>query len=148
MQIIQCADMLPMFDACFITKAIVSSHFLCHTTQVNINRLQRVQNTLGCIICRLNRFSHITPFLNKHYIGSPLSIAKYNLLKYKAITLNQPSYLSSLMKGTSHVANAFQFPEPNPTNSCGRTFCAVPAPSDWNKLPKVFRTQYIVTGFR
>ena len=51
-------------------------------------------------VCKLNKFSHVTPFLHKlHWLPIHYRILfKYNLLTYKAIHFSQPLYLSSLIR--------------------------------------------------
>ena len=48
-------------------------------------------------LCKLNKFSHVTPFLHKlHWLPIHYHIMfKYNLLTYKAIHFSQPLYLFS-----------------------------------------------------
>ena len=89
-----------------VANALVSSHLdysyspLYHTKKAYTVRLQRVQNALCCTVCKLNKFSHVTPFLQKlHWLPIHYHILfKYNLLTYKALPFSQPPYLSSLIR--------------------------------------------------
>ena len=67
----------------------------------NIAKLQRVQNDLCHIIFRLDKMSHVTPFLKKlHWLPIQHCILfKYNLLVYKAINLSALIRSSSLTRG-------------------------------------------------
>ena len=89
-----------------VANALVSSHLdycnslLYHTKKAYTVQLQRVQNASCRTICKLNIFSHVTPFLHKlHCLPIHHRILfRYNLFTYKAINFDQPPYLSSLIK--------------------------------------------------
>ena len=65
---------------------------LYHTKKSIISRSQSNQNVLCCIVCKLNKFSHVTPFLHKlHWLPMQYYILfKYNLLTYKEKNLANP----------------------------------------------------------
>ena len=69
-------------------------------SKYNVAKLQKIQNDLCRIVFRLNRTSHVTPFLQKlHWLPITYRILfKYNLITFKAIKFSQPIYLSSLIK--------------------------------------------------
>ena len=69
----------------------------------NVAKLQKIQNALCRIVFRLDRTSHVTPFLQKlHWLPITYRILfKYNLITFKAINFFQPTYLSSLIKTSS-----------------------------------------------
>ena len=102
----------------------------------NIAKLQRVQNALCRIIFRLDKMSHVTPFLKKlHWLPIQHRILfKYNLLVFKAINLSQPPYLSASIRSSSLTR--------------GRRGFAVAAPAECNKLPQTVRSQQTIDGFR
>ena len=89
-----------------VANALVSSclnycsSLLYHTKKAYSVRLQRVKHAVCHTLCKLNKFSRVTPFLHKlHWLPIHYSILfKYNLLTYKAINISQPPYLSSLIK--------------------------------------------------
>ena len=97
----------------FWANAMVSSHLdycnslLYGVSKSNIAKLQRVQNALCRIIFRLDKMSHVTPFLKKlHWLPIQHRILfKYNLLVFKAINLSQPPYLSALIRSSSPLAS-------------------------------------------
>ena len=84
--------------AILLANAMVSScldycnSLLYGVSKSNIAKLQRVQNALCRIIFRLDKMSHVTPFLKKlHWLPIQHRIMfKYNLLVFKAINLSQP----------------------------------------------------------
>ena len=113
----------------------------------NIAKLQRDQNALCSIIFRLDKMSHVTPFLKKlHWLPIQHRILfKYNLLVFKAINLSQPPYLSALIRLSSLTHDN----RLSVSSTCPkmRGF-AVAAPAEWNKLPQTARSQQTIDGFR
>ena len=95
--------------AILLANAMVSSRLdycnslLYGVSKSNIAKLQRVQNALCRIIFRLDKMSHVTPFLKKlHWLPIQHRILfKYNLLVFKVINLSQPPYLSALIRSSS-----------------------------------------------
>ena len=102
----QIRKFLEVETAILLANAMVSSCLgYCNSLLygVNIAKLQRVQNALCRIIFRLDKMSHVTPFLKKlHWLPIQHRILfKYNLLVFKAINLSQPPYLSALIRSHS-----------------------------------------------
>ena len=117
----------------------------------NIAKLQRVQNALCRIICRLDKMSHVTPFLKKlHWLPIQHRILfKYNLLVFKAINLSQPPYLSALIRSSSLTrGNRLSVSSTRPKKHIGRRGFAVAAPAEWNKLPQTVRSEQTIDRFR
>ena len=113
---------LSVETAILLANAMVSSPDYCNSllygvSKYNIAKLQRVQNALCRIIFRLDKMSHVTPFMKKLHPGFQFNIVsffKYNLLVFKAINLSQPPYLSALIKdrAVSLVATGYLSPQP------------------------------------
>ena len=63
-------------------------------SKYNVAKLQKIQNALCRIVFRLDRTSHVTPFLQKlHWLPITYRILfKYNLFTFKAIKFSQPIY--------------------------------------------------------
>ena len=117
----------------------------------NIAKLQRIQNALCHIIFRLDKMSHVTPFLKKlHWLAVQHRILfKHNLLVFKAINLSQPPYLSALIRSRSLTrGNRLSISSTRPKKHIGRRGFAVDAPAEWNKLPQTLRSQQTIDGFR
>ena len=124
---------------------------LCGVSKSNIAKLQRVQNALCRIIFRLDKMSHVTPFLKKlHWLPIQHRILfKYNLFVFKAINLSQPPYLSALIRSSSLTrGNRLSISSTRPNKHIGRRGFAVAAPAEWNKLPQTVRSQQTIDGFR
>ena len=138
-------------------SALVSSYLnycnslLYNTKKAYTCKLQRVQNALCHVVCKLNKFSHVTPFLYKlHWLPIHYCILfKYNLLTYKTIHFSQNPYLSSLIRRSDLIrGNCLSISLSKPNKRSGlRSFMAA-APTEWNKLPQVIRTIESISGFR
>ena len=97
---------LSVETAALLANSMISSRLdYCHSllygvSKDNVAKLQKIQNALCRIILRLDRTSHVTPFLQKlHWLPITYRILlKYNLITFKAIKFSQPIYLSSLIK--------------------------------------------------
>ena len=143
--------------AILLANVMVSSRLdycnslLYGVSKSNIAKLQRVQNALCRIIFRLDKMSHVTPFLKKlHWLPIQHRIRfKYNLLVFKAINLSQPLYLSALIRSSSLTrGNRLSISSTRPKKHIGRRGFAVAAPAEWNKLPQTVRSQQTIDGFR
>ena len=114
----QIRKFLSVETAILLANAMVSSRLdycnslLYGVSKSNIAKLQRVQNALCRIIFRLDKMSHVIPFLkNLHWLPVQHCILfKYDLLVFKAINLSQPPYLSVLIRSSS--LTDYQSPEP------------------------------------
>ena len=82
-------------------------------SKYNVSKLQKIQNALCRIVFRLDRTSHVTPFLQKlHWLPITYRILfKYNLITFKAIEFSQPIYLSSLIKTSCLTRGNRLFPQ-------------------------------------
>ena len=143
--------------AILLANAMVSSRLdycnslLYGVSKSNIAKLQRFQNALCCIIFRLDKMSHVTPFLKKlHWLPIQHCILfKYNLLVFKAINLSQPPYLSALIRSSSLTrGNRLSVSSTRPKKHIGRRGFAVAAPAEWNKLPQTVRSEQTIDHFR
>ena len=148
---------LEVETAILLANAMVSScldycnSLLYGVSKSNIAKLQTVQNALCRIIFRLDKMSHVTPFLKKlHWLPIQHRILfKYNLLVFKAINLSQPLYLSALIRSSSLTrGNRLSISSTRPNKHIGRRGFAVAAPAELNKLPQTVRSQQTIDGFR
>ena len=100
---------LSVETAALLANSMISSRLdycnslLYSVSKYNVTKLQKIQNALCRIVFRLDRTSHVTPFLQKlHWLPIAYRILfKYNLITFKAIKFSQPTYLSSLIKPSS-----------------------------------------------
>ena len=97
---------LTVDTAALLANSMISSRLdycnslLYGVSKYNVAKLQKIQNALYRIVFKLDRTSHVTPFLQKlHWLPIIYRILfKYNLITFKAIKFFQPIYLSSLIK--------------------------------------------------
>jgi hypothetical protein len=114
-----------------------------------IERLQRVQNCAARVITGAGHNDHITPILRSlHWLPVKHRISyKINLLTFKAMHNNGPSYMSDLIERhrptrSLRSANLSLLTEPRfrLQKFGGRAF-DVGAPKLWNALPKDLRDE-------
>ena len=98
--------LLTISDIKTVATAVVSSlldycnSMLYGMTDCNINKLQRIQNSLARLVTNSNSRCHITPvFAELHWLPVSARIEyKVALLTYKAMTTERPIYLNELLK--------------------------------------------------
>ena len=73
---------------------------LYRTSLVNINKLQRVQNSAARIVTKSSRFDHITPVLAElHWLPIQYRIQfKIAVTAFKVLTMQESSYLTELVR--------------------------------------------------
>jgi hypothetical protein len=136
-------------DAKRIAVSMVSARLdycnsvLYNTTQSNLAKLQRLQNSLARAVTNTPKHEHITPVLaNLHWLPVTARIDyKIALLTYKTLVTKQPSYLHELLhvhQPTRSLRSAEQVNRlvVNSSRTCfaNRAFCYT-APTVWNSLP-------------
>ena len=122
---------------------------------MNINKLQRVQNTLARVVTGGRRYDHITPVLKelhwlpiKHRIDFNLAI-----IVYKVKQTQEPSYLAELL--IDHKPNrnlwsndCYLLERPRTRTVLATCTFSVAAPNIWNYLPNIIKTQYTIKEFK
>ena len=102
--------LLPLSAATALANSLVSSKLdYCNSlysgiSQANLNKLQRIQNSLARVITNTSKYQHITPILKKlHWLPIKQRIDyKLSLLTYKTLTNQQPTYLYNSLSFPSH----------------------------------------------
>ena len=102
--------LLPFSTATALANSLVSSKLdYCNSlysgiSQTNLNKLQRIQNSLARVITNTSKYQHITPTLKKlHWLPIRQRIDyKICLLTYKTLTNKQPTYLYNSLSFPSH----------------------------------------------
>ena len=92
---------LPLSTATALANSLISSKLdYCNSlysgiSQTNLNKLQRIQNSLARVITNTSKYQHITPTLKKlHWLPVKQRIDyKICLLTYKTLANQQPTYL-------------------------------------------------------
>ena len=125
------------------------------TSENNIRKLQRIQNTLARIVVGHPLAASSSELLyNLHWLPVHHRIHfKIALLAFKILTLNQPSYLSSLVKFNiaprslrSSDQHLLYLPRTR-TVTGGRAFSSA-APKIWNSLPISIRSSPSIASFK
>ena len=102
--------LLPFSAATALANSLVSSKLdYCNSlyngiSQANLNKIQRIQNTLARVVTNTSKFEHITPILKKlHWLPIKQRIDyKLCLLTYKTLQIQQPTYLYNSLSFPSH----------------------------------------------
>ena len=147
---------LSVDTAALLANSMISSRLdycnslLYGVIKYNVAKLQKIQNALCRIVFRLDRTSHVTPFIQKlHWLPITYSnLFKYNLITFKAIKFSQPIYLSSLIKTSCLMhGNRLSLSSVSHKKAIGRRGFAMASPTEWNRLPQSVRSQQTITGF-
>ena len=125
-------------------------------SDVQLQRLQRAQNTAARIVTRTKKLDHITPVLQQlHWLPVPHRIEfKLLLITYKAINGLAPQYLRDLIKHRSSSRTLrssdkclLNTPRWNLATYGRRSFASA-APVLWNALPLDIKTSPNVYIFK
>ena len=124
-------------------------------SQANLNKIQRIQNTLARVVTNTSKFEHITPILKKlHWLPIKQRIDyKLCLLTYKTLQIQQPTYLYNSLSFPSHSlstrsSDSSVLSIPYVRTSLGKRAFFVIAPRLWNSLPPDTRNSLSVSSFR
>ena len=143
-----------------VACALVTSYLdYCNSLLYNlpdrdIERLQRVQNCLACVVYKASRFSRSKPLL---YFLHCLPV-KYRIrfklctITFKALFFHQPTYLFNYLIPLQNprllrLSNTNMLTVPRFRTKWGSRAFAVAAPSNWNSLPVNLRTSSTVSWF-
>ena len=148
---------LSVETAALLANSVISSRIaycnslLYGVNKYNVAKFQKIQNALCRIVFRLDKTSHVTPYMQKLQ-WLPISyhiLFKYNLSTVKAIKFSQLSYLSYLIKSSSLThGNQLSFSSVRSKKAIGRQAFAMASPTEWNRLPQSARSQHTITGFQ
>ena len=118
--------------------------------QTNLNKLQRIQNSLARVITNTSKYQHITPTLKKlHWLPIKQRIDyKTCLLTYKTLTNQQPTYLYNSLSFPSHSvstrsSDSLVLSIPYVRSSLGKRAFSVIGPRLWNSLPLIPETHLL-----
>ena len=154
--------LLPLSAATALANSLVSSKLdYCNSlyngiSQANLNKIQRIQNTLARVVTHTSKFEQITPILKKlHWLQIKQRIDyKLCLLTYKTLQIQQPTYLYYSLSFPSHSlstrsSDSSVLSIPYVRTSLGkiRAFSVI-APRLWNSLPPDTRNSLSVSTFR
>ena len=153
--------LLPLSAATALANSLVSSKLdYCNSlysgiSQSNLNKLQRIQNSLARVITDTSKYQHITPTLKKlHWLPIKQRIDyKLCLLTYKTLTNQQPTYLYNSLPFPSHSvstrsSDSLVLSIPYVRSSLGKRAFSVIGPRLWNSLPPDTRNSNSLPTFR
>ena len=153
--------LLPLSAATALANSLVSSkRDYCNSlyngiSQANLNKIQRIQNTLARVVANTSKFEHITPILRKlHWLPIKQRIDyKLCLLTYKTLQIQQPTYLYNSLSFPSHSlstrsSDSSVLSIPYVRTSLGKRAFSVIAPRLWNSLPPDTRNSLSLSTFR
>ena len=153
--------LLPLSTATALANSLVSSKLdYCNSlysgiSQTNLNKLQRIQNSLARVITNTSKYQHITPTLKKlHWLPIKQRIDyKICLLTYKTLTNQQPTYLYNSLSFPSHSvstrsSDSLVLSIPYVRSSLGKRAFSVIGPRLWNSLPPDTRNSSSLPIFR
>ena len=93
--------LLPLSAATVLANSLISSKLdYCNSlyngiSQANLNKMQRIQNTLARVITNTSKFEHITPILKKlHWLPIKQRIDYKLMSSYIQNTSNSTTYLT------------------------------------------------------
>ena len=153
--------LLPLSAATALAHSLVSSKLdYCNSlyngiSQANLNKIQRIQNTLARVVTNTSKFEHITPILKKlHWLPIKQRIDyKLCLLTYKTLQIQPPTYLYNSLSFPSHSlstrsSDSSVLSIPYVRTYLGKRAFSVIAPRLWNSLPPDTRNSLSVSTFR
>ena len=141
----------------FITQRIDNCNSLLQNLpDMDIQKLQRLQNATARLVCRVKRSEHITPILYKLHWLPVYQRIKYKtlLLAFKCLHNLAPAYLCELIaryqpkrKLRSSALTLIDVQTAKLVTYGDRAF-AVTAPSLWNQLPEHIRGEQSLDSFK
>ena len=143
-----------------VALALVSSRLdyanslLYGTSDTNINKLQRIQNSLAKLVLKRPHISSSTALHNLHWLPIKQRIDfKISTFTYKLLHTRTPSYLSNLLLPYTPVRSLRSsdrdlLVQPSVSTVIGSRAFSVAAPTIWNKLPITIRQSSSLTSFR
>ena len=152
---------LDLDSAKLLATTLVSSHLnYCNSlfyglADIDLTRLQRVQNQLARLVTKSPPFTRGLPLLcSLHWLPVRFRILfKINLLTYKTLREKRPVYLHSMLAASlpsrslrSNNDNSLSVSRVK-TNTCARAFYSC-APSLWNNLPLSVHSAISVATFK
>ena len=155
--------LFPLSVATALAKSLVSSKLdYCNSlysgiSHANLNKLQRIQNSLASVITNTSKYQHITPILKKLHLLPMKQRIDYKLclliLTYKTLTNQQPTYIYNSLSFPSHSvstksSDSLVLSIPYVRSSLGKRAFSVIGPRLWNSLPPDTRNSSSLPVFR
>ena len=145
-----------LIQSLVISRLDYGNNLLCGLPNVELTKLQSIQNKAARLITLTSRNSHIQPVLKKLHWLPPLARIEFKvlLLVYKAINGIAPRYISELLvkhkpvrQLRSSAQSLLQVPKSNLVTVGDHAF-SVFAPKAWNHLPLHIRQSSTLEKFK
>ncbi len=140
----------------FVTSRLdMGNSLLFGLPDVQLSRLQRLQNTAARVVTLTKKHSHITPvLLNLHWL--PISskiIYKLMLIVFKALNGQAPTYILDMLNIYKPCRNLRSgkkclLQEVKSNRTWGDRSFSVAAPHLWNQLPLYIKTSNNIHSFK
>ena len=153
-------DLVPKSALIPLANALVTSRLdYCNSlyngiTKTNMQKLQRIQNSICRAITKTPRHDHIKPVLKSlHWLPVEMRIKfKTSLLVYKTLKNGQPLYLNSMLSNPKH-SHSTRFAHslldvPRTNTELGKRAFSVAGPKLWNSLPLPVRAANLLSTFK
>ena len=153
-------DLVPKSALIPLANALVTSRLdYCNSlyngiSKTNMQKLQRLQNSIARAITKTPKHNHITPVLKKlHWLPVEQRIKfKTSLLVYKTLQSGQPQYLKSMLNHPKH-SHSTRFSNslldvPRTNTETGKRAFSVAGPKTWNSLPLSVRSAISLNTFK
>jgi hypothetical protein len=153
-------DVVPKSALIPLANALVTSRLdYCNSlyngiAKTNLQKLQRIQNSIARAITKTPKYNHITPVLkNLHWLPVEQRIKfKTSLLVYKILQTGQPQYLKSMLNRPKH-SHSTRFSSslldvPRTNTELGKRAFSVAGPKIWNSLPLSVRSANSLSAFK
>ena len=137
-------------------STLLRNRLLYGIPQVNLQRLQRIQNCAARLITRTRKYEHITPVLRRlHWLPvRQQTLFKVLVLTYCAVNATAPNYLVQLLHHRnvtrtlrSGSSTDLLFVPTSRTVTHGDRCFTVASPTLWNNLPASLRTAKCLSQF-
>jgi hypothetical protein len=153
-------DLVPKSALIPLANALVASRLdYCNSlyngmAKSNVQKLQRIQNSIARAITKTRKHGHIKPVLHTlHWLPVEQRIIfKTSLLVYKTLQSGQPQYLKSMLNHPKHsystrFANSL-LNIPRTNTEIGKRAFSISGPKTWNSLPPAVRSSKELSTFR
>ena len=136
------------------TRLDYANSLLYGTSELNIIKLQRIQNSLAKLVLQNYHISSATALNTLHWLPIKRRIDfKISTLTYKLLHTHVPSYLASSIHLQTYVrvtrlSELELLHQPFVRNQIGSRAFHVAAPAVWNKIPFDIRKSSTLTTFR
>ena len=146
--------LIPLANALVTSRLDYCNSLYNGITKTNLQKLQRIQNSIARAITKSSKYDHIKPLLkNLHWLPVEQRIMfKTGLLVYKTLQSGQPQYLNSMLNYPKHRYST-RFSDtllevPRTNTELGKRAFSVAGPKMWNSLPGFVRSADSLSTFK